>query len=97
MGLALFRENGQRRSPVYITLVDVSESGKDLSIYFSHMTVRIQGAGLDALAEGLRRQVIPYIQERHVSEFEAKERGKYVDSMKIEGPADEQELGSWAG
>jgi hypothetical protein len=35
------------------------------------MTVKIVGKGLEELADGLRRQVIPYIQEQHVSAFEA--------------------------
>jgi hypothetical protein len=35
------------------------------------MTVKIAGKGLEELADGLRRQVIPYIQEQHVFAFEA--------------------------
>ena len=62
---------------------------------FQHMSVKIIGKGLDALAEGLRRQVIPYVQERHKSEFEAGGESKYIASIKVEPPA--EELGSWAG
>jgi hypothetical protein len=61
------------------------------------MTVKIIGKGLDELADGLRRQVIPYIQERHVSEIEAAQEKGYVDSIKIEPPAEEGVLGKWAG
>jgi hypothetical protein len=64
-------------------------------LYFTHMTVKIMGKGLEVLAEGLRRQVIPYIQEQHKSEFEARDEAHYVQSIKV-GPAAE-ELGSWAG
>jgi hypothetical protein len=66
-----------------------------VTIYFTHMTVKIVGKGLEALAEGLRRQVIPYIQEQHKSEFEARDEAYYVQSIKVGPPA--EELGSWAG
>jgi hypothetical protein len=59
------------------------------------MTVKIVGKGLEALAEGLRWQVIPYIQEQHKSEFEARDEAHYVQSIKVSSPA--EELGSWAG
>jgi hypothetical protein len=95
MGLALFSVKGNYAMPVYINLVDVRGGGKELTIYFTHMTVKIVGKGLEVLAEGLRRQVIPYIQEQHKSEFEARDEAHYVQSIKV-GPAAE-ELGSWAG
>jgi hypothetical protein len=95
MGLALFSVKGNYAMPVYINLVDVRGGRKELTIYFTHMTVKIVGKGLEALAEGLRRQVIPYIQEQHKSEFEARDEVHYVQSIKV-GPAAE-ELGNWAG
>ena len=83
--------------PVYISLVDVRGGGKELIMNFSHMTVKILGKGLDELAEGLRRQVVRYIQERHKSEFEAKSEDGYIASIKVEKPAEEDALESWAG
>jgi predicted subunit of tRNA(5-methylaminomethyl-2-thiouridylate) methyltransferase len=83
--------------PVYINLVDVRGGGKELTLYFSHMTVKIVGKGLEELADGIRRQVIPYIQEQHVSEFEAKQEVHYVESLRISAAAEPEELGSWAG
>jgi hypothetical protein len=82
---------------VYINLVDVRGGGKELTIYFTHMTVKIVGKGLEALAEGLRRQVIPYIQEQHVSGFEAKQEAHWVESVKIGPAAEPEELGKWTG
>ena len=95
MGLALFSVKGNYAMPVYINLVDIRGGGKELTIYFTHMTMKIVGKGLEALAEGLRRQVIPYIQEQHKSEFEARDEPHYVQSIKVGPPA--EELGSWSG
>jgi hypothetical protein len=97
MGLALFSVKGNYRSSAYIHLVDMDGGGGHLTIYFSHMTVKIVGKRLDALADGLRRQVIPYIQEQHVSAFEAAQTAHWVESLKIEPPAEEGELERWAG
>lgn len=41
--------------------------------------------------------MIPYIEEQHKSEFEAKEEDGYIDSTKISPPAESEELESWAG
>jgi hypothetical protein len=95
MGLALYSVKGNYTMPVYINLVDIRGGGKELTIYFTHMTVKIIGKVLEALADGLRRQVIPYIQEQHKSEFEARDEAHYVQSIKVGPPA--EELGSWAG
>ena len=95
MGLALFSVKGNYRMPTYINLVDIQGGGKEMTIFFSHMTVKIVGKGLEALAQGLRRQVIPYIQEQHKSEFEARDEAHYVQSIKVSPPA--EELGNWAG
>src|SRR5688572_711965 len=81
--------------PVYINLVDVRGGGKELTIYFSHMMVKIEGKGLEALADGIRRQVIPYIQEQHVSDFEATQEPHWVESIKVAPPVEEGELGRW--
>jgi hypothetical protein len=77
--------------------VDVRGGGKELTINFSHMTVTIVGKGLEALAEGLRRQVVRYIQAQHKSEFEVKAEDGYVASIKVKQAAEPEELGSWAG
>ena len=66
-------------------------------VYFRHMTVKIVGKGLDSLVEGLRRQVVHYVQACHVSDFEAGGEAKYIESIKIEPPAEEGVLGKWAG
>jgi hypothetical protein len=66
----LFSVKENYAMPVYINLVDVRGGGKEMVIYFQHMTVKIVGRGLEELADGIRRQVIPYIQEQHVSGFE---------------------------
>jgi hypothetical protein len=95
MGLALYSVKGNYTMPVYINLVDIRGGGKELTIYFTHMTVKIEGKGLEALADGLRRQVIPYIQEQHKSEFEARDETHYVRSIKVSPPA--EELGNWVG
>lgn len=97
MGVFLFSVKGNYRAPAYINLVDMDGGGGRLTVYFSHMTVKIEGKGLEALAEGLRRQVIRYIQERHTSEFEAGQETHYVESIKISVPAEPEELGQWAG
>jgi hypothetical protein len=52
----------------------VQQTGRDHATFGSvatgrPMTVKIVGKGLEELADGIRRQVIPYIQEQHVSEF----------------------------
>jgi hypothetical protein len=58
-GLALFSVKGNYAMPVYINLVDVRGGGKEMVIYFQHMTVKIVGRGLEELADGIRRQVSP--------------------------------------
>jgi hypothetical protein len=93
MGLALFSVKGNYRSPTYIHLVDMQGDGGRLTLYFSHMTVEIVGKGLDVLADGLRRQVIPYIQEQHVSAFEAAQTPHWVERLTIGPPAEEGQLG----
>jgi hypothetical protein len=74
--------------------MDVRGGGKELTINFSYMTVKIEGKGLEALAEGLRRQVVRYIQAQHVSEFEVKAEDRYVASIKVEQALEPEELGS---
>ena len=95
MGVTIFSVRGNYRSPKYVNMVDMEGGGSNLALYFAHMTVRIVGKGLDTLADGLRREVIPYIQERHVSEFEAEQEPHWIESIKIEPPA--ENLGQWAG
>ena len=96
-GLALFSVKGNYAMPVYINLVDVRGGGKEMVIYFQHMTVKIVGRGLEELADGIRRQVIPYIQEQHVSGFEAGQEKHDVESLKIGNAAEPEKLGSWVG
>ena len=83
--------------PVYINLVDVRAGGKELIIYFTHMTVKIEGRGVVALAEGLRRQVIRYIQEQHKDSQFGQPGNEYVRSITVEKAAEGEELGKWAG
>jgi hypothetical protein len=96
MGVAIFSVKGNYRSPVYINLVDMEGGGSNLALYFTHTTVKIIGKGLDTLADGLRRQVIPYIQEQHVTKFEAEHdrAPHWIESIKIEPPS--ESLGQWA-
>jgi hypothetical protein len=61
------------------------------------MTVKITGKGSDALADGVRRQVIPCIQERHVSDLEAEREAHWVESIMVQPAAEPEELGGWAG
>ena len=96
-GLALFSVKANYAMPVYINLVDVRGGGKEMVIYFQHMTVKIVGRGLEELADGIRRQVIPYIQEQHVSGFEAGQEKHDVESLKIGNAAEPEKLGSWVG
>jgi hypothetical protein len=93
----IFSVTGNYLMPVYINLVDVRGGGKDLIMNFSHMTVKIEGKGLEALAEGLRRQVVRYIQAQHKSEFEVRGEDGYIASIKVEEAAEPEDLGSWAG
>jgi hypothetical protein len=97
MGVAIFSVKGNYIMPVYINLVDIRGGGKELTINFSHMTVTIVGKGLEALAEGLRRQVVRYIQAQHKSEFEVKAEDGYIASISVKQAAEPEELGSWAG
>jgi hypothetical protein len=53
--------------------------------------------GLEPLVEGLRRQVLYYIQAYHASDIEAKQEVHWVESIKISPPAELEELGRWAG
>jgi hypothetical protein len=98
MGVSLFSAKGAKsRSPAYIHLVDMELDGERLTLWFGHMTVKIVGKGLEPLVEGLRRQVVYYIQAFHVSDVEARGEAHWVESIKIEKAAEPEELGSWAG
>ena len=98
MGVSLFSAKGAKsRSPAYIHLVDMEHDGERLTLWFGHMTVKIVGKGLEPLVEGLRRQVVYYIQAFHVSDVEARGEAHWVESIKIEKAAEPEELGSWAG
>jgi hypothetical protein len=61
------------------------------------MTIKIVGKGLELLVEGLRRQVVYYIQAFHVSDVEARGETPWVESIRIEKAAEPEELGSWVG
>jgi hypothetical protein len=67
------------------------------TLWFRHMTVKIVGKGLELLVEGLRRQVVYYIQAFHVSDVEARGETHWVESIRIEKAAEPEELGSWVG
>ena len=98
MGVSLFSAKGAKsRSPAYIHLVDMEQDGERLTIWFGHITVKIVGKGLEPLVEGPRRQVVYYIQACHVSDVEARGGPHWVESIKIEPPAEEGVLGKWAG
>jgi hypothetical protein len=98
MGVSLFSAKGAKsRSPAYIHLVDMEHDGERLTLWFGHMTVKIVGKGLEPLVEGLRRQVVYYIQAFHVADVEARGEAHRVESIKISKPAEPEELGSWAG
>jgi hypothetical protein len=97
MGVSLFSVKGKSRSPAYINYVDAAQDGAEVIIFFHHMKVKIIGKGLEALVEGLRRQVVYYIQAQHVSDFEAKQEAHWVESIKISPAAEPEELGKWAG
>ena len=98
MGVSLFAVKGAKsRSPAYIHLVDMEHDGERLTLWFGHMTVKIVGKGLEPLVEGLRRQVVYYIQAFHVSDVEARGEAHWVESIKISKAAEPEELGSWAG
>jgi hypothetical protein len=98
MGVSLFSAKGAKsRSPTYIHLVDMELDGERLTLWFGHMTVKIVGKGLEPLVEGLRRQVVYYIQAFHVSDVEAWGETHWVESIKISKAAEPEELGSWAG
>jgi hypothetical protein len=98
MGVSLFATKGAKsRSPAYIHLVDMEQDGERVTLWFGHMTVKIVGKGLEPLVEGLRRQVVYYIQAFHVSDVEARGEAHWVESIKIEPPAEEGVLGKWAG
>ena len=98
MGVSLFSARGVKsRSPAYIHFVDMEHDGERLTVWFGHMTVKIVGKGLEPLAEGLRRQVVYYIQAFHVSDVEARGEAHWVESIKISKAAEPEELGSWAG
>lgn len=77
--------------------MDVRGGGKDLILKFSHMTVKIEGKGLEALAEGLRRQVVRYIQAQHKSDFLVSPDEGYIGSITVEKATEPDDLGSWAG
>ena len=96
-GLTLFSVKGNFRVPAYINYLDMAGGGSDLTIYFSHITVKITGKGLDKLADGIRRQVVLYIQEQHVSEFLAGQEAHWVKSIMIKKAAEAEELGKWNG
>jgi hypothetical protein len=66
-------------------------------IWFGHTAVKIVGKGLDPLVEGLRRQVVCYIQAFHVSDVEARQEPHWVESIKVELFAEEGVLGEWVG
>jgi hypothetical protein len=98
MGVSLFSAKGAKsRSLAYIHLVDMEHDGERVTLWFGHMTVKIVGKGLEPLVEGLRRQVVYYIQGFHVSDVEARGEARWVESIKIEPPAEEGVLGKWAG
>jgi hypothetical protein len=75
----------------------MEQDGERLTLWFGHMTVKIMGKGLEPPVEGLRRQVVYYIQAFHVSGVEARQEPRWVESIKIEKAAEPEELGRWAG
>jgi hypothetical protein len=82
MGLALFAITDDCTVVPYSLLEGVKSHGGDLALYFSFMTVRITGIALNPLVDGIRRQVVSYIQEHHVSEFKAEDGKPWIMSIK---------------
>lgn len=87
MMLDLRLENGDAIAFPYYSLVAPRLSGGFVKLYFEHGTVTIKGWQLRDLYQQLRRHVIEYVQERHVSAFEAAEEEPYVERIEF-GPPD---------
>ncbi len=69
----------------------------EIVIFFSHRRGKVVGKGVEALGKGLRPQVVYCIQVEHVSDIQAKQEPHWVESITIGPPAEEGELGRWAG
>lgn len=91
MMLDLRLENGDEIGFQYYNLVAPRLSGGFLKLFFEHGTVTIKGRHLKELHRMVLRHCAAYIQERHVSEFEARDTDPYIDRIEF-GPADLQSL-----
>lgn len=87
MMLDLRLENGDEVGFQYYNLVAPRLSGGLLKLFFEHGTVTIKGRHLRELHRMLLRHCAVYVQERHVSEFEARDTDPYIDRIEF-GPAD---------
>ena len=92
MMLDLRLENGDEIAFQYFNLVAPRLSGGFLKLFFEHSTVTIKGRHLKELHRQLLRHCTMYVQERHVSEFNAAETEPYIDRIEF-GPADLTSLG----
>lgn len=80
-------ESGDEIAFQYFSLVAPRLSGGFLKLFFEHSTVTIKGRHLKELHRQLLRHCTIYVQERHVSEFEAREEEPYIERIEF-GPAD---------
>ena len=87
MMLDLRLENGDAIAFQYYSLVAPRVSGGFLKLFFEHSTVTIRGRHLKELYPHLQRHCTAYVQERHVSEFEATDSEPYIERIEF-GPAD---------
>jgi hypothetical protein len=63
-----------------------------LKIYFVTGTATIQGRGLRELSRKVAQERVVYVQEQHISEFEAQDEPSYIEQIKF-GPPEPQALG----
>lgn len=80
-------ENGDEVAFQYFNLVAPRLSGGFLKLFFDHSTVTIKGRHLKELHRQTLRHCIIYVQERHLSEFDAEETEPYIDRIEF-GPPD---------
>lgn len=84
--------DGTWRSFAYHNYNGAMFLGGALKVFFVDGTVTVVGRHLAELTERLDECQVAYVQEQHVSEFEAEEADAYIDRIELAEPKSEEAL-----
>lgn len=80
-------ETGDALALPYFGIAAIRLSGGTLALFLEHLTVTVHGRHLGALHRELVRHYVPWLQERHQSEFTAGDTEPYIDQLELGPPS----------